>query len=443
MPAFTVVIPCSAHDDPTPAITSLRLQTFQDWNAIVSGECPAHARRLAAGDARFSWLECPAPSFWERTNAGIGQARGHHLTVIDPQDRFEPEGLDLLRRSLDRSGLPGAYGEFRFTSPLGQMPGCPLTGGNGEPPKEVGLDDLLECKLFPLHAMAVRRECVPDHPFPRDPGLGGDHEMLLSLARHGVRWGFARGRVAAVTMEPPRGLAEIETELIAHLEVIAKAAPDPCSAAASLLEAIVLLRWAREETAGLAEDEIHRLLAERVRFPDLFARWWQRCRYLGRPPRHVLHASGSMLAPPPASPARTARALLEACTPGRPIVLLGLGRNARYIAAEMQRRGLAVTGRDDALTAPPAWALAEGIDVRVLPPNAPWGTEAQYIMTITDDRAYLARLPEEIRPCRWADAPAHLMLAMVLCASRDLGVPFHPPRPRAHGSQPSTAGAAP
>lgn len=160
--------------------------------------------------------------------------------------------------------------------------------------------------------------------------------------------------------------------------------------------------------AGGGGGELVREFLGRTEFGNLFAQWWARLRFLGRPPRHVLAASGSVERWARSSARQIAERLLAGCEPGRPIVLLGLGRNARELCRVLRRLELPIVGRDDGLTAPPGWAREDGLTVRMLHRDEPWDPQAEHVMTLSRDEDYLARLPRGLRVIRWAEAPERL-----------------------------------
>jgi hypothetical protein len=82
-----------------------------------------------------------------------------------------------------------------------------------------------------------------------------------------------------------------------------------------------------------------------------------------------------------------------------------LGKNARHIAGRLHSRGIAVRGRDDSLTGPPAWSGEDGIPVEVLPRETPYDPRAVHIMTVLNDATYLQRLPKGLMIHRWAAMP--------------------------------------
>lgn len=447
-PRVSVVIPAGAGEDVSRAVHVLRLQSLTSWEALIAGgPCAAETHRLIASDARFAMVPVAEDATWAgAVSAGLDRARGTFVTVLDPRDYLMPAALETLVTAALESGEAGAYGGYRFSSPLGVLPGDPLTGATHasgpsaaslQPPERLGLHDLAHCKLLPLHAQIIRRDAVgPARPaFP--PHLGGDHAWLCTIALAGrgpgaapVRWAYAGGPLAGVAMDHPRAPVEIARRLSAHARVIdaalsaaARAAGRDASAIRTatltpFAQALLLLRAFEKRLAQsgpLPPAERETALARDVEFGNLFAQWWQRLRFLGRPPVHAIAASapcGTSLA----GPDELATLLVdEASTrPGSaPIVLLGLGRNARAVARVLHARGVPVVGRDDALASPPGWAAEDHVPVRLLRPHDPWDERATYLMTVADDAAFLSRLPPGLTVLRWSKMPQRAMAEAV------------------------------
>ncbi|MBL8757465.1 MAG: hypothetical protein JNK35_03430, partial [Phycisphaerae bacterium] len=165
-PRVSVVIPAGAGEDVSRAVHVLRLQTLTSWEALIAGgPCAAETQRLIARDGRFVMVPVAEDATWAgAVSAGLDRARGTFVTVLEPRDYLMPGALEALVSTALESGEAGAYGGYRFSSPLGVLPGNPLTGAahaSGPtatpalPPERVGLDELARCKLFPLHAQVI------------------------------------------------------------------------------------------------------------------------------------------------------------------------------------------------------------------------------------------------------------------------------------------------
>ncbi len=453
-----MIVPACQGEDLSRAIHALRAQSLTDWQAVIAGgPCTAETQRLTARDERFTFAMTDEGAPWAaRVNAGMERATGVYVMVLEGRDYLSPQALEALvsaaqagatdARAGTRAGaaVAGAFGGYAFAGPLGVMPIDPLTGQLRQDPRAGGVDrhghepfpnplplgggELARCKLIPLHAQIVRRELASRVRFEASPEAAGDHRWLLSLAGLGARWAWAGGRVAVCAMERPATSVEIARRLTAHARVIDAAlaaggssATDRAAALASHAEAGMMLEGFERMLAQQREGaDTETALATHTEFGNLFAQWWQRSRFFGQPPRHVMAASVHAAVPRGAradwgvaTPETIAARLIETAEDGRAVILLGLGRNARHIARILHARGRRVVGRDDGLDTPPAWADEDRIPVVLLPREEPWDASAHYLMTPTDDAGFMARVPSGaagvgMRVSRWAATPALL-----------------------------------
>lgn len=427
-PLVTVIVPCTETPGAAEAraVDRVRAQTLGDWELLLAGgdALPDGTR----GDPRITHVPTGSgASRSARINAGIDRARGRYLTILDPRDDLAPGALDALAAGAGRArGCTGAVGGWRFTCPIGDVPGDPMDGLPGE----LGFDELLGCAAFPGHAQVVRWDAIGSQRLREGPEERGEYGLFLRLAAAGVRWarvpevvarvavggvepatgerdGLGRGSSAAIGAAVGARLAVVRD---AHDEAVRRGTAGPGTppvreAARPYLEALVVLREWEERWRGREAG-----LAEQVWFPGLYAQWWHRLGWMGRPPRHVLTAHGGGLAGGlEAAPELIAARMLASCEPGQPVELLGLGRNACRVARLMASLGVPVRGRDDGLRGPPAWALAEGLDVQVVPADTPFDPRTLYLMTVGNDEAYLRRLPSGLSVLRWSRMPALLV----------------------------------
>jgi hypothetical protein len=184
---------------------------------------------------------------------------------------------------------------------------------------------------------------------------------------------------------------ERDTDALARSLLAVRPDADLCEVASAALSGI--------ETSGVAAAAAAPATLEQVGAGP--ALWWRRWGFCGAPPRSIGDVARDRLAAIIGSVERVPARLIESCEAGREIVLLGMGKNARKIARLLARRRIPVMGRDDGLTSPPVWAAEEGIDVRLLSAKERYSPEAQHIMTVLDDEAYLRRLPAGLRIVRW------------------------------------------
>lgn len=398
-PLVSLILPLAT--SALDSIAAVQAQSLEDWELLVVAPPETDLRPVARlADPRLHLLLSEGPGSASAWNAGLPMARGRFIIFLEPGDRLTPEGLSLLTSAAERSPQGATFGEYRFTAPIGELPADPLAGtGDG-----AGLADLLRASPLIPPAQILRRDLLGEHRFREDLAAGADLDLFLRLAADGLRWRRVFGRVATRPLAPLADDRAAFREIWTHLQLFDRAAearPDvPAPIREDLYRAYFLL--AAFERAARNP----RQLASLVSFGSTYTRWWQRHGFRGPAPRHLLPATCDFSAPEHAD--FIAERLLETCEPGAPIVLLGLGRNARRIAARLHELGLPVVGRDDGLSSPPAWAAQDRIPVTLLPASAPYDTRASYLMTILNDEAYLARLPRGLRMSRWRDMPGLL-----------------------------------
>lgn len=397
-PLVSLVLPLA--ESSLKSVTSVQQQSLEDWELLTVAPPDTDMRPVARlADHRIHLLISDRPGSARAWNSALPMARGRFVVFMEPGDRLTPEGLSLLVNAAERAPQGAAFGEYRFTAPIGELPADPLAG-TGE---EVGLADLLRASPLIPPAQIFRRDLLNDVSFREDLAVGADLDLCLRLAEGGLRWRRVFGRVALRAFAP---LADDRTALsqlwtnLRLFEEVAERRPDlPAAIIEHLYRAYVQLA----AFAHSPKDPRHMALL--ISFGSIYTRWWQRHGFRGPAPLHLLpaadfssHEHADLIAD----------RLLETCEPGAPIVLLGLGRNGRRLAARLHRLGLPVVGRDDGLTGPPAWAANDRIPLTLLPSTAPYDPRATHLMTVLHDDAYAARLPAGIRLSRWRDIPSLL-----------------------------------
>lgn len=419
-PAVSVIIPSTVNTNLARAVEALRSQSLTNFEVLIAGEklTPLNLQ-LISNDNRFNFIHAPGLAPFRAINLGLDHARGTFLTILDPRDTLAPTAFESLINTARSSRLAAAFSSYYFCSPLGTLPGDPLKSSPSQDvPNQVSKVELAACKLFPLHAMVVQRSAMNNARLRSPVEDGGDHEWLIQLAANGVKFAYCNQRLAAVEMDTPQTNAEIMRRLVSHASVIAAASesaseygPDRdafrSAALHSHAQAAVLLQIFEEtleRIKGLPDADT--ALAHPTSFENLFAQWWQRLRFLGQPPRHVLAAAAGSNLSSAISQEQIAQDLVAQCELHRPIVLLGLGRNGRLVARVLNERGMPIVGRDDGLNGMPHWAAKDGVTVTMAQHG--FDPDVQYIMTLTDDEAYMAKLPTGLTVMRWSQSPQRL-----------------------------------
>jgi teichuronic acid biosynthesis glycosyltransferase TuaG len=436
-------------------LDSIRSQTLAEFEAIIvndgsTDDGPEVARRFAGADARFRLIDQENRGLAGARNTGTDAARGEYLYFLDADDRVMPWGLEAMVAAARRLGSAAVFGRVEWRDEVGHPTGwAPMLDHT-----EVGLDALLRGCVFPVNAQLVRREAVGSIRFEAGLRIGEDWDFWLRLAASGVVWRGIDRVVSGYRMSPGslsrdagamwrslkdtisaahsrRGVPNRSvTEALALEWATASAMAGGARMESGIQEGIGLLRGEGVRTvcpSAAATKVFHRaswcLSMPPSRWADALAvplrmamAWWDGIEASG------LGASGfsmealralSRLA---ATPERVAGSIADACQrageAGGRVQLIGLGRNARYVAAELARRGVGIDGWDDASETVPGWAADLGVDITMVRPQATEGDEAGSawsgsVLTMTDDRAAMGRWGG-LQPQRWSEHHARL-----------------------------------
>lgn len=400
-PAVSILIPTDAAPEfrLEAVLANLRTQSIDDWEAIFVGP-DLLSSRMARNDRRTRILPARSDRA-ELLNLAIDSARAPFVLILDPADALEPGALGALLNTQASTRASAVVGNFQFVSRLGPLPGDPLAGV----PDTIGWDDLLHADLFPTHALLIDKCTLGFLRTGMDDAWAYDH--WLRLTESGLRMVRTTRIVASFNLrELSTPFATLDA-LTARIRIV-KASLERkgqthriAEVARDLCDAFIALR-AHQQTIDRDGDQ-H--LTTTTRFPFLFPQWWQRLGFHGRPPRHVLEANGGVGEGISGSPELVSARLIDLCPPGEAPILLGLGKNARHIARRLHARNIPVRGRDDSLSAAPAWSIEDGIPVELIPREAEYDAEATYIMTVLNDAAFLSRLRKNLTIHRWAKMP--------------------------------------
>lgn len=124
-PTISVIVPVyNVETHVFDAITSLRGQSWQDFEAIVvddgsTDDSPARLRAAIDGDPRFQVIRQENRGLSAARNVGLDRARGEFIAFLDSDDRLAPDFLACLHRGLGQSGADWAVCAIRFTYPDG------------------------------------------------------------------------------------------------------------------------------------------------------------------------------------------------------------------------------------------------------------------------------------------------------------------------------------
>jgi glycosyltransferase involved in cell wall biosynthesis len=82
------------------AINSLKAQTFANWECLIvddgsTDNTIAAAKQCISNDSRFVLLQLPHSGDSDVVNRGFEASKGHYLTILDSDDEYTPEHLEL------------------------------------------------------------------------------------------------------------------------------------------------------------------------------------------------------------------------------------------------------------------------------------------------------------------------------------------------------------
>lgn len=441
-PLVSLALPLAGRPEEAAAlIASIQAQTLESWELLlVAGPVPAGLPAVEH-DPRIKLLTASTPGMGTAAgwNRALAAASSRFIVFLEAHDLLEPTALARLTTAAESSPSGAAFGGYSFRAALGDLPADPLRDVGSE----IGLTDLLRAKLLIPPAQILRRDGLAGLTFREDLTVGADYDLFLRLASRGTRWRRVAGtstrapRVAVRRLSPLADHRTTLDQLWAHIRIVESALsaniPHRAEAAAPIKEDLVRAYLTLTAFERIIRPSREHLLGSLVTFGSTFAEWWQRHAFYGPAPTHLLQPEPALDLASPEHADLIAERLIETCDPTKPVVLLGLGRNARRVARILQSIGAPIIGRDDGITEPPAWARTDGLDVRLIPAAEQYDSTAHHLMTVLDDTAYLARLPRGLRVSRWRDMPALLDREWREAVAGNIASstgPWTPPQPR-------------
>jgi hypothetical protein len=375
---------------------------------VVGSDGPAPRE----GDARFSRLVGDSTRPVRALREVCGSRPERHVLWLDPRDELAPGAVGALLAAAGNSPDGAAVGGYVFWSGMGVLPGDPTAGLPGR----VGLDDWLRACVAPAHAVLVPRTAMAAALDGVTDSPAWDWRLWLRMATAGTVWSVSRAKNAAFSLRPGVPAGDVQRDLAARAALVAavarSAGVEPAvreSLLSPWVEASAALRVSEAYVASRGAEALH----GETRFPEMFARWWQRLGYLGPAPRHVLEAHGGLAHCFARWPEAVAAAMVDRVGAAGRAVVVGLGRNGRCVAGELHRRGHAVIGFDDGPPGPPSWEAEDGVQVRRLGGLADLKPGDCCLVTPWHDNALVARLPAGVRIIRWSFMPREMAQAAV------------------------------
>ena len=101
-PAVSVLVPiCNTERYLEQALDSLLAQTFTDFEVLCINDGSSDGsldiiKRYMANDQRFRLIDKDNSGYGASMNLGIDTARGEYIGILEPDDFFEPNALELL-----------------------------------------------------------------------------------------------------------------------------------------------------------------------------------------------------------------------------------------------------------------------------------------------------------------------------------------------------------
>lgn len=112
-PAISVLVPiCNAERYLEQALDSLLAQAFADFEVLCINDGSSDGslgiiQRYMANDQRFRLIDKDNSGYGASMNLGIDTARGEYVGILEPDDFFEPNALELLHGLAKGEGAAG------------------------------------------------------------------------------------------------------------------------------------------------------------------------------------------------------------------------------------------------------------------------------------------------------------------------------------------------
>jgi len=232
-PTVSVVIPCyNAEATIGKTLTSVRRQTFVDWEAIVVNDGSTDnsveiIRRHAEEDTRVRRINPQGKGKSLAVNAGIGVASGRFINLLCADDTLLPNMLEVMVQKLEKDPSVGAvHCGWIWSDP--QMKDLTWIR---KPPKHKGqiFEEMAHIPLFPIHSVLFQSEVLQNVDV-LDSSLKHceDWDLWLRMGRAGVRFGRVCEPLVICRMLPNSSSRNPVESWEDGLEVIKRAhAPDP------------------------------------------------------------------------------------------------------------------------------------------------------------------------------------------------------------------------
>ncbi len=261
MPAVSVVIP-AYNSSPyiEDALDSVFAQTFTDYEVIVVNDGSPDAEELkeilSAYREKIVYLEQENQGTAGARNTGIGAARGRYIALLDPDDLWAPEYLEIQLDILERDSsidvlYPDAlmFGDGRRAGKR-FMQLCPSNG-------DVTFQNLVEfrCQVY-IGVTAKRDVLIRAGLFDPDRSVIEDFDLWLRVLKTGGRIAYHRKVLAYYRERSDAQSADLVRMLERQINAIDKAM--------RTLDLTVSERQAAAKTRALFQATMQLNLAKRA-----------------------------------------------------------------------------------------------------------------------------------------------------------------------------------
>ncbi|OFW07744.1 MAG: hypothetical protein A3H27_12730 [Acidobacteria bacterium RIFCSPLOWO2_02_FULL_59_13] len=189
----SVVIPCFNYAHfLAECMESLFRQSYRDWECIIvddgsSDNTPALGARLCGADPRIRYMRQHNAGLSAARNAGLREARGTFVQLLDADDLLQPDKLtvqaEFLRRHSEFDAVVGPAAYFEGLPPYTLVP--------WRSQGDVGLAAFIGYNVCPVNAVLARRALFESVGF-FDESLPAheDWDFWLRSLLRGKRFGF-------------------------------------------------------------------------------------------------------------------------------------------------------------------------------------------------------------------------------------------------------------
>jgi succinoglycan biosynthesis protein ExoO len=187
---FSIVMPCyNAEKDMPQAIAGVLSQSYADWELILVDDCStdgslAIARHYAQSDPRIRSVALDrnaGPS--GARNAGLGQASGDWIALLDADDAWQPDRLAHANRHIATHDLDLFVDNLVFRSAAGTLLGCafrPSAAANTLTFRDVVASEMpLQRFRYGFLKPFLRRAFLLEHAILHDQTVRHSEDFLL------------------------------------------------------------------------------------------------------------------------------------------------------------------------------------------------------------------------------------------------------------------------